>query len=269
MLGMDLSKLIKVIDGTETDARHKAIKLLINAGLSEDSARSFISYLNSELPNLKGSVRKFYVGIVRWVLEGTLDIEDKTQMSRLNTLLRVLSNHPAFDFYDKDFNGASFQEVLDMVQISDEVYHKPSNTSYTVVKIDSFSQAVKYKEYAPDWCILNSEIAFKEHTLNGANQFYFLLRSDYKEVPKSPGEEYPYDDYGYSMIAVCIGPDGNLESSTSRWNFDDYHDNFLDLNELGELGFLLVGPSSLIIARKGVSLPQESNKNEEQETADH
>lgn len=103
---------------------------------------------------------------------------------------------------------------------------------------------------------LNSEIAFNEHTLNGANQFYFLLRSDYKVVPKSPGEEYPYDDYGYSMIAVCIGPDGNLESSTSRWNFDDYHDNFLDLNELGELGFLLVGPSSLIIARKGVSLPQ-------------
>lgn len=115
---MNLSKIIIIVDRIETDARHKAINLLKDFGLSEDKASSFIDYLNSSLPNLKGSVRKFYAGIVRWVLEGTLDIEDKTQVSRLNTLLRVLSNHPAFDFYDKDFNGASFQEVLDILSFA-------------------------------------------------------------------------------------------------------------------------------------------------------
>lgn len=49
------------------------------------------------------------------------------------------------------------------------------------------------------------------------------------------------------MIAVILDPDGNLTSSTSRWNYDDINDNFIEMAELKKLGF-----------KKGISL--ESNE---------
>lgn len=235
----NLKALLRIIDGTETDSRKRAIKHLTGLGFSETEAKTFISYLHEVIPNLKGIVRKFYAGLIRWIVEDDLDIENPLDMTRVNTLLGILANHPAFDFYDKNFNGESFGQVRNKVELSDDIYHKPTNTCYEQVKISTFEEAANYLKYAPDWCILSSEKAFNEHTFNGINKFYFLLRSDYKQVPKSPGESYPYDDYGYSMIAVCIDPDGNLASCTSRWNFDESHDNFLKLAELKDLGFKL------------------------------
>lgn len=232
---MNLTKISKILDGTETDARHKAIKLLVSEGLSVDQSRKFIDYLNRTFPNLKGSIRKFYPGIVRFILNDEIDIENKSSISRFNSLLRVFQKHPAFDYYDKDFNGDSLESVKKALNLQDEIYHVPDNVSYEIVKIPTFKDAVKWRKYASNWCILQSEDSFNEHTIDGTNQFVFLVRSDFREVPATPGEEYPYDDYGYSLIAVSIDPDGNLASCTSRWNFDDYHDDFLNQREVENL----------------------------------
>lgn len=233
---MDLvEKLIRITDKAETVSRNRAVEYLVSAGLSKPEADIFLNDLCIEIPALKGAAIKYYPGIARWFFEGQVSFGNKRQVSRLNALLKVLRGHPASDFYNNDFNGEAFDEVLSFLDIDDTTYHRPEKLNYTVVRIDNFEQASEFRKYAPEWCIFSSDYAFEQHTLNGSNQFFFLVRSDIDDVPRFPGENYPYDDYGYSFIAVCLDADAELASSTSRWNFDDYHDNFLTGEEIEEL----------------------------------
>lgn len=232
---MNIGKIFKILDGRETDARHKAIKMLVREGLSVDKAREFIAYLHKIFPNLKGSLRMFYPGIVRFILNDEIDLDDNKSISQFNTVLKILSNHPAYDFYDKNFNGVSLKSLKESLNLTEDINHKPDKIEYTVVPIPSYNQAKSWLAYAPNWCILQNKETFDDHTIDGVNKFFFLVRSDYKDVKPSAGEDYPYDDYGYSLIAISVDPDGNLASSTSRWNYDDYHDNYLNKTEVENL----------------------------------
>lgn len=118
---------------------------------------------------------------------------------------------------------------------SDEV-HK--DKTYKFVRIDSYQEALQYKEYVPDWCIVESREAFDEHIEDGRNHFVFCIREDIDDYPcKTFGDSYPYDNYGLSMIAVCVNGWGELVSVTSRWNYveAEHYDNFLTREELSEL----------------------------------
>ena len=54
-----------------------------------------------------------------------------------------------------------------------------------------------------------------------------------EKIPAFPGKEYPHDEYGYSLIAVITGPDSEIISITSRWNYgDDENDDFLTREQL-------------------------------------
>jgi hypothetical protein len=75
----------------------------------------------------------------------------------------------------------------------------------------------------------------KRLTFNGSGKFYFCLREGWKDEKPIPGNNYPYDNYGYSIIAVSVDADGNITSVTSRWNFDDGRDNFLTVAQLREV----------------------------------
>ena len=59
------------------------------------------------------------------------------------------------------------------------------------------------------------------YTLGNTNAFYFLLKKGYEHEEKKQGENCPNDEYGLSMIAVSVCPDGSINSSTCRWNHDN------------------------------------------------
>ena len=236
----------RIIDGIEQRSRNAALSLLEGQGLSEEEARTFLTNLYERIPNLKCDLRKFTQGIVRWHIEGQLDLTTLKDCFKVNTLLHVIRNSPAMDMYDKDFvsdlsgRKDSFADVQDTLRVdldysSDDSQGISQDHNYTVVPIESYKQALEYKDLAPDWCILESEEAYNSHTFDGQSKFYFCLRDDYQSVKPAPGPDFPYDDYGYSVIAVCKDADGEISSVTSRWNFDDAHDNFLTRSELKEV----------------------------------
>lgn len=232
---MDLKLLAKQItDSVIQRSRNAAVNLLVSYGMKEADARSFINELMRRIPLMKDDLRKYIQGVVRWCIQGDIDPSDDRDLSKVNSLLAVIRNSPCYDFYDKDFNGASFKEVQSTlnVKLDGESERPVRQGDYKVIPIESYREALKYKKYAPDWCILESEQAFDEHTFNGVNKFFFCLKDGWKDEEPIPGDNYPYDNYGYSMIAVSVDPDGNVVSTTSRWNFDDAHDNFLTESQL-------------------------------------
>lgn len=196
-------------------------------------------FFRASVPRLQGPAGKFLPGICRWIKNGELVLDSERACEILNIFLHILEDHPAFYFFDEDFNGQSreFLESSLNLELGDNAYHRPDNVFYEAVRMNSYEDVLEYADYAPDWCIIISEEAYKEHTDNGENVFYFLVRSDMQNVPRLPGKEFPKDEYGLSLMAVCVTPKGGISSITSRWNYGDDQDCFLTLSELE----LLVG----------------------------
>lgn len=95
---------------------------------------------------------------------------------------------------------------------------RQKQTMYHIIPITSFNKA---KEYAPycDWCICQAEFDFETYTMHDET-FFFCLREGFAETPKAVGENHPLDEYGLSMFAVSVAPDGRLANFTNRWNED-------------------------------------------------
>ena len=230
---MDLKLLAKQIsDGIEQRSRRTARNLLMRNEFSREEADSFIQLLLDKLPNLKGELRKFYYGLTRWFLTD-LDIQNPQDVYKVNKLLYNLRNTPEADFYDKDFNGLSIKDVQDIsrIDLEAEPYQTPPDTSYEVFELTDFDKVCQYENYA-NWCILD-ETVFKAYTANGL-KYFIAERSDFKEVPKLRGDDYPYDDYGMSLIIIGV-EDNEIVSVTSRWNFDDTGDSYLKPQQLKKL----------------------------------
>ena len=173
--------------------------------------------------NLNYPYSTFYPGILRWSRDGEIDLDTEKGVARVIALLKVICNSPAFDFYDGDFNGLSFESVKSSVNIdldADE-YHSDGPHRYRIERIASFVQARKYRKYAPEWCILESEVAYDGHSDYGKNRIEFYVRDDMEKIPAFPGKDFPHDDYGLSLIAVITEPDSEIVSVTPRWNCED------------------------------------------------
>ena len=130
--------------------------------------------------NLNYPYNTFYPGLLRWSRDGEIDLDTEKGVARVIALLKVICNSPAFDFYDGDFNGQSFEAVRNSVNIDldAEEYHSEGPHRYRIERIASFVQARKYREYAPDWCILESEVAYDGHSDYGKNSIEFYIRDD-------------------------------------------------------------------------------------------
>lgn len=107
-----------------------------------------------------------------------------------------------------------------------------SKTRYQVVRIDSYEQLMPYSEYT-EWCIVFSDIAM-DYYLEGGKKLYVLIRSDIPRVRKAKGKGYPKDDYGLSLIAMIVSPDGSFEC-TSRWNSFEEPPQLLTREELRQM----------------------------------
>ncbi len=92
--------------------------------------------------------------------------------------------------------------------------------NYRIVHIPDFRTATQYRRYftVSPWCICTSQMMWDSYTLEGTNTVYFCLRDGFEDVPPEPGPDVPLDDYGTSMIAVIVEPDGDLCTATPRWN---------------------------------------------------
>ncbi len=202
--------------------------------LGQTCCENISCYLLAVVPRLAGPAGKFLGGIHRWMREGDISLNTATDYERLNILLHIMEDHPAFYFYDEDFNGQSrdFVEKSLSLDYGEQAYERPAKTTYNAVQISSYDEALKYLPYTPDWCILISDEAYREHTRDGKDRFYFLERSDMKAVPRMPGSGFPKDEYGLSLIAVCVAEGGDIISITSRWNYGDNQDFFLSAEEL-------------------------------------
>ena len=104
---------------------------------------------------------------------------------------------------------------------------------YTIIHIPDFEKA---KVFAPhcDWCICQSEFDYETYTLNGET-FYFCLKKGFEKTVKRAGNNYPYDDYGVSMLAISVDSNGQLANCTNRWNVDRIGNPNLTVQEISQI----------------------------------
>jgi hypothetical protein len=183
---------------------------------------------------------KFLKGIVRICCSEEINmfLKQKSQMHREN-LVRfkqivnyIYTNQKEMD---EDLNGLSFLELYNLIgremRIRDfykmrekkKAFESQSTTvfgDYTVVRISCFNDAAIYSKYTP-WCVTQRLGYYDEYAGDGS-QFYFCLKNGFKKLRREEGEGCPLDEYGLSMVSVCIQPDGEPKCITTRWNHT-YH----------------------------------------------
>lgn len=181
------------------------------------------------------------------------------KITTLGNLAMIMANAPELieDLHlDEYFNGMSFSELMDTVAPKIKEFKKKQNEeldsmtieannghSYTITKIDD--EQANYAQRTPnyesrrflqslsnytDWCICGTmgDMEYAQYVSNGS-KFYICLRDDYKNVPREQGDKCPLDEYGLSMIAVKVAPDGLPDNVTTRWNHDNGGENHHDL----------------------------------------
>ena len=224
-------------------AHHSAMRMLLQSGVDEESAKRLIDSTIEYIPSIQKSSRKYIEGVVRWHCEGQVDLTDEHDLSRLDLFLRAFKGSLASTEYDRNFccdgKPATFDMLCKLCYLDiDSTYEgveELAGHDYKVVQIKSFKECKAYASYAPLWCIFQDEVSFRDYTADGENKLYLVLRDDYKEVPAKPGINTPRDAYGVSMICVIMNPANQIVVVTSRWNTDGEGERFLSNAELEEL----------------------------------
>lgn len=206
---------------------------------------------------------KFLKGIVRICCSKEIDmfLKQKSHMHREN-LVRfkqmvnyIYTNQKEMD---EDLNGLSFLElynligremrVRDFYQMREKkkaLESQPANVfgDYTVVRISCFNDAAIYSKYT-SWCVTQRAGYYDDYAGDGS-QFYFCLKNGFKKLQKEPGEGCPLDEYGLSMVSVCIKPDGEPKCITTRWNHSNNGEDNPELHTLEQVESVLGIPSSV------------------------
>ena len=240
-------KLIILTESQESKSISAAKKLVMQRlGYSEQDADEFVRVkLRGDLPALRTPEGgKFILGATRMFVNG--ELRDANIIVNLNATLKLIASEAHINEYDRNLNGESARTLIDrfkgargsiisktMETLNSMSFDGPSR--YNIVRIDSFKEARQYGQYT-SWCVTHYENMFDNYTCDGMNQFYFCLRDGFEDEPEVPGEGCPLDDYGLSMVAVCVDGDGALSTCTCRWNHDnDGNDNIMDEIEVSKL----------------------------------
>ena len=92
-------------------------------------------------------VMHFRCGLLRWCDSGDLTLSDLLPDKRATLLLEFLYTTPAFDLLDGDFNGLSFDEVCEMLEIEISTASEATlSDEYELIPIGSFDQAMHRSE---------------------------------------------------------------------------------------------------------------------------
>ena len=203
----------------------------------------------------KKSKAKFFLGATRIfgdILKNSHTEEDiNRKCSEFNKIIGIIvndSNH--INEYDNNLNNLTLdklqekfgQKVKDFSdkekeEISSKKYNK--NERYKIIPCETREDMLQFGSPLTTWCVAQKEggeHAYNSYTNNGMDKFYVCLRNDYKTVDKKPGDNKPLDDYGLSMIAICVNADGSLKTCTCRWNHDNGgNDNIMDAKQISDL----------------------------------
>ena len=227
-----------------------AAKKLVMQRLNWDNARAdqFVrNELRHDLPALRSKEGgKFILGCTRMFVDQ--ELKDATTFGKLNTALTHAITPEFYEKFDRNLNNLHVNDFLNQMQSTvdaasqktrDEVnaqqYNSEGRNGYKIVTINSFEEAQEYGKYT-SWCVTHSLTNYESYTKNGYNQFYFCLKEGFENVQKVKSKGCPLDEYGLSMIAISVDPQGELATCTCRWNHDNGgNDNIMNPRQISDL----------------------------------
>lgn len=166
--------------------------------------------------------------LIRTLAEGKIDLyvpeANKIAMFMNNLKVDKIDENMMNDISSMDMGQFMDKYASDIMANQKETEAKHQNiqysgNGYTCVKISSFEEASKYAPYCK-WCISHTKAQWDKHTNYNGGLFYFFLKDGYQNIPEQHGKDFPYDEYGLSMIALCVNEFGLFQSKTLRWNHD-------------------------------------------------
>lgn len=189
-------------------------------------------------------------------------------ITKLSRLMRLIVKDPETMLdgveLDKNLNGWDYRELMEVfapkleayrqqqVDVSNVYGDKPGKYSiYPIQDIvtenmmvvptdDSKNFLFKLHNYT-DWCICDPSKYPMEYAqyVCGGGKFYICLQEGFENVQKVQGDNCPLDEYGLSMIAILVGPDGLPDNVTTRWNHEFGGENHSDLWEAEQVSKLM------------------------------
>ena len=215
-------------------------------GWGNEEIMDFFGKMQHDIPNVRLNNCKYFLGVTRMIMERQLT--NGESIMKLNAILKYINNDESIsNSFDRNLNGLTFEKLLEQTSEGmEQAYNSERerlgstdfgerNTSYNIVKINDFKEASEYGKYT-SWCITHGKDAFDSYTSNGICVFYFCLKDGFENVKEEIGEGCPLDEYGLSMIAVCVDENGECKTVTCRWNHDNGgNDNIMSTDELSRL----------------------------------
>ena len=181
----------------------------------------------SELEHSERPAYKFLYAICRMYVDR--ELQNANDISTMNSMLKIISVEPHLSEYDHNLNGLNKEEIFQrFLPIQKKESENEINfvkrmkftgeSDYEIVKIDSYQDASRYKKYT-SWCVTQNNSHFESYSCDGINQFYFCLKKGFENVKKD-NKDAPLNEYGLSMISVCVDYNGMPLYVTTRYNHE-------------------------------------------------
>ena len=247
LMGISEEKCYLITENAKNNNMKPARKYLEEKlGLDNEQIMDFFGKMQHDIPNVRLNNCKYFLGVTRMIMEKQLT--NGESIMKLNSILKYINNDESLNTsFDRNLNGLTFEKLSEQMSEGMEQAYKSErerfsstdfgemNTSYSVVKINNFKEASEYGKYTP-WCVTHEIKAFNDYTNNGICIFYFCLKDGFESIPEKIGENCPLDEYGLSMLAVCVDENGECKTITCRWNHNNGgNDNVMSTEELSRL----------------------------------
>ena len=247
LMGISEEKCYLITENAKNNNMKPARKYIEEKlGLNNEQIMDFFGKMQHNIPNVRMNNCKYFLGVTRMIIENQLT--NGESIMKLNSILKYINNDESLNAsFDRNLNGLTFEKLSEQTTEGMEQAYKSErehfsstdfgerNTSYSVVKINNFKEANEYSKYT-SWCITQENKAFNDYTSNGICVFYFCLKDGFESIPEKIGENCPLDEYGLSMLAVCVDENGECKTITCRWNHNNGgNDNIMSTEELSRL----------------------------------
>ena len=247
LMGISEEKCYLITENAKNNNMKPARKYLEEKlGLGNEQIMDFFGKMQHDIPNVRLNNCKYFLGVTRMIMEKQLT--NGESIMKLNSILKYINNDESLNTsFDRNLNGLTFEKLSEQTTEGMEQAYKSErerfsstdfgerNTSYSIVKINNFKEASEYGKYT-SWCVTHGEQAFNNYTNNGICIFYFCLKDGFESIPEKIGENCPLDEYGLSMLAVCVDENGECKTITCRWNHNNGgNDNVMSTEELSRL----------------------------------
>ena len=247
LMGISEEKCYLITENAKNNNMKPARKYLEEKlGWDNEQIMDFFGKMKHDIPNVRMSNCKYFLGVTRMFMEKQLTSGES--IIKLNSILKYINNDESLNSsFDRNLNGLTFEKLLEQTSDGMEQAYKlererlgstdfgERNNSYNIVKINDFEEASEYSKYTP-WCVTHDDEAFDSYTNYGICVFYFCLKDGFESILEKIGEGCPLDEYGLSMIAVCVDENGECKTVTCRWNHDNGgNDNVMSTEELSRL----------------------------------